>query len=175
MAGAGAEGPRPSPHGGCRCPRRCGRSYSAGGVSPGVPLSCPLPGVPKAVFVAAEGRERFETRVTALENGLRVASQRKFGQFCTVGREWGAGEEEVGMKEEEEEDVLFHTKPLCCPCGVPVAAAEVKAPLTPRLLPASAHQLGIEARGQVPERHLALLGKAGLLGGYRVRRVRVPV
>lgn len=87
MAGGGAEGPRPSPHGGCRCPRRCGRSYSAGGVSPGVPLSCPLPGVPKAVFAATEGRERFETRVTALENGLRVASQRKFGQFCTVGRE----------------------------------------------------------------------------------------
>lgn len=138
MAGGGAEGPRPSPHGGCRCPRRCGRSYSAGGVSPGVPLSCPLPGVPKAVFAATEGRERFETRVTALENGLRVASQRKFGQFCTVGREWGAAEEEEevvavkeeeeGMKEEQEEEeeggmkeeeegmkeeedaVLFHTE-----------------------------------------------------------------
>lgn len=50
-------------------------------------LTCPLPGVPKAVFAAAEGRERFETRVTVLENGLRVASQNKFGQFCTVGRE----------------------------------------------------------------------------------------
>lgn len=141
MAGGGAEGPRPSSHGGCRCPRRCGRSYSAGGVSPGVPLSCPLPGVPKAVFAATEGRERFETRVTALENGLRVASQRKFGQFCTVGREWGAAEEEEeeevvavkeeeegmkeeeeeeggGMKEEEEDAVLFHTEgpvlPLWC-------------------------------------------------------------
>lgn len=51
-------------------------------------LSCPLPGVPKAVFAAAEGREQFETRVTVLENGLRVASQKKFGQFCTVGREY---------------------------------------------------------------------------------------
>lgn len=50
-------------------------------------LSCPLPGVPRAVFAAAEGREQFETRVTVLENGLRVASQNKFGQFCTVGRE----------------------------------------------------------------------------------------
>lgn len=51
-------------------------------------LTCPLPGVPKAVFAAAEDRERFETRVTVLENGLRVASQKKFGQFCTVGREY---------------------------------------------------------------------------------------
>lgn len=51
-------------------------------------LTCPLPGVPKAVFAAAEGREQFETRVTVLENGLRVASQNKFGQFCTVGREY---------------------------------------------------------------------------------------
>lgn len=69
--------------------RRCGlaaaRSYSGGGSYPNVSLTCPLPGVPKAVFAAAEGRERFETRVTVLENGLRVASQNKFGQFCTVG------------------------------------------------------------------------------------------
>ncbi|XP_012576629.1 PREDICTED: mitochondrial-processing peptidase subunit alpha [Condylura cristata] len=32
-----------------------------------------------------DGQEKFETRVTTLENGLRVASQNKFGQFCTVG------------------------------------------------------------------------------------------
>lgn len=67
-----------------------GRSYSGGGAYPSVSLTCPLPGVPKAVFAAAEGRERFETRVTVLENGLRVASQKKFGQFCTVGREYPA-------------------------------------------------------------------------------------
>lgn len=54
-------------------------------------LTCPLPGVPKAVFAAAESRERFETRVTVLENGLRVASQNKFGQFCTVGSEYRRG------------------------------------------------------------------------------------
>ncbi|NXK77792.1 MPPA peptidase, partial [Amazona guildingii] len=68
-----------------RCGLAGGRSYSGGGAYPSVSLTCPLPGVPKAVFAAAEGRERFETRVTVLENGLRVASQNKFGQFCTVG------------------------------------------------------------------------------------------
>ncbi|XP_017665412.1 PREDICTED: mitochondrial-processing peptidase subunit alpha [Lepidothrix coronata] len=68
-----------------RCGLAAGRSYSGGGAYPSVSLTCPLPGVPKAVFAAAEGRERFETRVTVLENGLRVASQNKFGQFCTVG------------------------------------------------------------------------------------------
>ncbi|XP_054140468.1 mitochondrial-processing peptidase subunit alpha [Melozone crissalis] len=75
--------------GACGPARRCGlaagRSYSGGGAYPSVSLTCPLPGVPKAVFAAAESRERFETRVTVLENGLRVASQNKFGQFCTVG------------------------------------------------------------------------------------------
>lgn len=71
-----------------RCGLAAGRSYSGGGAYPSVSLTCPLPGVPKAVFAAAEGRERFETRVTVLENGLRVASQKKFGQFCTVGREY---------------------------------------------------------------------------------------
>lgn len=70
-----------------RCGLAAGRSYSGGGAYPGVSLTCPLPGVPKAVFAAAESRERFETRVTVLENGLRVASQNKFGQFCTVGSE----------------------------------------------------------------------------------------
>ncbi|CAM9667286.1 unnamed protein product [Bubo scandiacus] len=68
-----------------RCGLAAGRSYSGGGAYPSVSLTCPLPGVPKAVFAAAEGRERFETRVTVLESGLRVASQNKFGQFCTVG------------------------------------------------------------------------------------------
>uniref|UniRef100_A0A803VRK0 Mitochondrial-processing peptidase subunit alpha n=2 Tax=Ficedula albicollis TaxID=59894 RepID=A0A803VRK0_FICAL len=77
-------------------PRLCGHCGQRGhdgpgpsgrfdGTDPVVSLTCPLPGVPKAVFAAAESRERFETRVTVLENGLRVASQNKFGQFCTVG------------------------------------------------------------------------------------------
>ncbi|XP_037348728.1 mitochondrial-processing peptidase subunit alpha [Talpa occidentalis] len=61
------------------------RGFSSGGTYPGTPLSVPLPGVPKPVFATVDGQEKFETKVTTLENGLRVASQNKFGQFCTVG------------------------------------------------------------------------------------------
>ncbi|XP_073662931.1 mitochondrial-processing peptidase subunit alpha isoform X2 [Tursiops truncatus] len=61
------------------------RQFSSGGAYPSIPLSSPLPGVPKPVFATVDGQEKFETRVTTLENGLRVASQNKFGQFCTVG------------------------------------------------------------------------------------------
>ncbi|EMP34623.1 Mitochondrial-processing peptidase subunit alpha, partial [Chelonia mydas] len=62
------------------------RKYSSGGGCPSVPLTSPLPGVPKPVFATVDGQEKFETKVTTLENGLRIASQNKFGQFCTVGR-----------------------------------------------------------------------------------------
>ncbi|KAM8802423.1 mitochondrial-processing peptidase subunit alpha [Rhynchonycteris naso] len=61
------------------------RQFSSGGAYPNVPLSIPLPGVPKPVFATVDEQEKFETRVTTLDNGLRVASQNKFGQFCTVG------------------------------------------------------------------------------------------
>ncbi|KAG8518639.1 Mitochondrial-processing peptidase subunit alpha, partial [Galemys pyrenaicus] len=61
------------------------RGFSSGGTCPSVPLSSPLPGLPKPVFATVDGQEKFETKVTTLENGLRVASQNKFGQFCTVG------------------------------------------------------------------------------------------
>uniref|UniRef100_A0A7M4EPU0 Mitochondrial-processing peptidase subunit alpha n=1 Tax=Crocodylus porosus TaxID=8502 RepID=A0A7M4EPU0_CROPO len=73
-------------------PRRSGlavyRQFSSGGAGggyPGVPLTQPLPGLPAPAFAAVDGQEKFETRVTALDGGLRVASQNKFGQFCTVG------------------------------------------------------------------------------------------
>ncbi|MEE6505229.1 hypothetical protein FKM82_005468 [Ascaphus truei] len=61
------------------------RSYSSGTNYHNIPLTSPLPGVPKTVFATVDGQEKFETKVTTLENGLRVASQNKFGQFCTVG------------------------------------------------------------------------------------------
>ncbi|XP_045879844.1 mitochondrial-processing peptidase subunit alpha isoform X1 [Meles meles] len=61
------------------------RGFSSGSAYPRVPLSSPLPGVPEPVFATVDGQEKFETKVTTLENGLRVASQNKFGQFCTVG------------------------------------------------------------------------------------------
>uniref|UniRef100_A0A8C9P385 Mitochondrial-processing peptidase subunit alpha n=1 Tax=Spermophilus dauricus TaxID=99837 RepID=A0A8C9P385_SPEDA len=61
------------------------RQFSSGGAYPNIPLSSPLPGVPKPVFATVDGQEKFETKVTRLDNGLQVASQNKFGQFCTVG------------------------------------------------------------------------------------------
>ncbi|XP_043966996.1 mitochondrial-processing peptidase subunit alpha [Gambusia affinis] len=61
------------------------RKYSTGGGYPNISLSTPLPGIPKPVFASVDGQEKYETKITTLENGLRVASQNKFGQFCTVG------------------------------------------------------------------------------------------
>ncbi|CAG0916032.1 unnamed protein product [Notodromas monacha] len=48
------------------------------------PLSEPLNGLPTAIF-SKPSALTHETEVTTLSNGLRVASQNKFGQFCTVG------------------------------------------------------------------------------------------
>lgn len=48
------------------------------------PLSEPYPGLPKAVYATAQ-QECHETKVTTLSNGLRVASENRFGQFCTIG------------------------------------------------------------------------------------------
>uniref|UniRef100_A0A671RGE5 Mitochondrial-processing peptidase subunit alpha n=1 Tax=Sinocyclocheilus anshuiensis TaxID=1608454 RepID=A0A671RGE5_9TELE len=61
------------------------RQYSSGSAYPSVYLSTPLPGIPKPVFASVDGHEKYETKITTLENGLKVASQNKFGQFCTVG------------------------------------------------------------------------------------------
>ncbi|XP_076587042.1 mitochondrial-processing peptidase subunit alpha [Chaetodon auriga] len=61
------------------------RKYSSGGKYPNISLSTPLPGIPKPVFASVDGQEKYETKITTLENGLKVASQNKFGQFCTVG------------------------------------------------------------------------------------------
>uniref|UniRef100_A0A7N6A792 Mitochondrial-processing peptidase subunit alpha n=1 Tax=Anabas testudineus TaxID=64144 RepID=A0A7N6A792_ANATE len=61
------------------------RKYSSGGGYPNISLSAPLPGIPKPVFASVDGHEKYETKITTLENGLKVASQNKFGQFCTVG------------------------------------------------------------------------------------------
>ncbi|XP_026843515.1 mitochondrial-processing peptidase subunit alpha-like [Drosophila persimilis] len=44
----------------------------------------PLPNVPEAEY-AAPMAESAATRVTTLENGLRIASEPRCGQFCTVG------------------------------------------------------------------------------------------
>lgn len=65
----------------------CQRQYcSAGSASPveGVPLTQPLPGIPQPIY-AAVSHDVVHTDITTLDNGLRVASMNKFGQFCTVG------------------------------------------------------------------------------------------
>jgi len=48
------------------------------------PLTEPLPNLPEAVY-AAPLAESAITKVTTLPNGLRVASEPRYGQFCTVG------------------------------------------------------------------------------------------
>ncbi|XP_071442365.1 mitochondrial-processing peptidase subunit alpha [Hetaerina americana] len=48
------------------------------------PLSEPLPGLPNVVYSSAQ-QESHDTKVTTLSNGLRVASENRFGQFCTLG------------------------------------------------------------------------------------------
>jgi len=47
-------------------------------------LSEPLTGLPVATFIKPQSGD-VDTKVTTLENGIRVASQPKYGQFCTVG------------------------------------------------------------------------------------------
>lgn len=50
-----------------------------------VPLSQPLPGLPRVVYPQASASRDAETKVTVLSNGLRVASEKKFGQYCIAG------------------------------------------------------------------------------------------
>ncbi|XP_013419990.1 mitochondrial-processing peptidase subunit alpha [Lingula anatina] len=49
-----------------------------------LPLSERLPGLPNVRYAVAS-KERHETKVTTLENGLRVASEKSFGDCCTFG------------------------------------------------------------------------------------------
>lgn len=50
-----------------------------------ISLSEPLPDLPKAIYIQRSDNVGSKTRVTTLDNGLRVASEPQFGQFCTVG------------------------------------------------------------------------------------------
>ncbi|XP_076036440.1 mitochondrial-processing peptidase subunit alpha [Oratosquilla oratoria] len=49
-----------------------------------VPLSAPVPWMPRPVYAKATPKP-FDTQVTVMSNGLRVASEPKYGNFCTVG------------------------------------------------------------------------------------------
>ncbi|XP_028164438.1 mitochondrial-processing peptidase subunit alpha [Ostrinia nubilalis] len=55
-----------------------------GSVTPLPPLSEPMPHLPPVSYSTAKS-EDAHTEVTVLSNGLRVASEKKFGQFCTAG------------------------------------------------------------------------------------------
>ena len=49
-----------------------------------ISLSQPLPWLPPIKYATVTDKGH-ETRITKLNNGLRVATQNKFGQYCTVG------------------------------------------------------------------------------------------
>lgn len=53
-------------------------------VTPYPPLSQPLNDLPPVEYAKPTVGPR-ETRITTLANGLRVASESRFGQFCTIG------------------------------------------------------------------------------------------
>ncbi|XP_023946341.2 mitochondrial-processing peptidase subunit alpha [Bicyclus anynana] len=53
-------------------------------VSPLPPLSEPMQNLPPVAYASSKS-ENYATEVTILKNGLRVASEKKFGQFCTAG------------------------------------------------------------------------------------------
>lgn len=55
-------------------------------VTPYPPLSQPLVGLPNVEYAKSTVGPR-ETQITTLSNGLRVASESRFGQFCTIGGE----------------------------------------------------------------------------------------
>lgn len=55
-------------------------------VTPYPPLSQPLANLPTVQYAKPNAGPR-ETRITTLPNGLRVASESRFGQFCTIGGE----------------------------------------------------------------------------------------
>ena len=56
----------------------------SGGSGSSVPLTQPMPGLPPPKY-ATITEDIYDTHITTLDNGLRVASGNKFGQFCTVG------------------------------------------------------------------------------------------
>lgn len=53
-------------------------------VTPYPPLTQPLDGLPPVQYAEPPKTPR-ETKITTLPNGLRVASEQRFGQFCTIG------------------------------------------------------------------------------------------
>lgn len=48
------------------------------------PLSEPISDLPPVQYATVKPEQNI-TQVTTLSNGLRVASENRFGQFCTIG------------------------------------------------------------------------------------------
>lgn len=48
------------------------------------PLNQPVQGLPTPIYATLK-EEHQHTQVTELANGLKVASENRFGEFCTVG------------------------------------------------------------------------------------------
>ena len=49
-----------------------------------IPLSEEVPWLPRPIY-SSHSESRTSTQVTTLDNGIRVATEPKFGSFCTVG------------------------------------------------------------------------------------------
>ena len=81
-----------------RLKRLGSRSFCSadGGSAGSIPLTQPLPGVPLPVY-AALSNHSHDTHVTTLDNGLRVASMNKYGQFSTVGGEKNSKEQWLSL------------------------------------------------------------------------------
>ncbi|XP_003367410.1 conserved hypothetical protein, partial [Trichinella spiralis] len=51
-----------------------------------VPLSVPLSGLPEATYVTVVSEDDpFKAKISKLNSGLRIASEKKYGEFCTIG------------------------------------------------------------------------------------------
>ncbi|VDK58820.1 unnamed protein product [Anisakis simplex] len=50
-----------------------------------IPLTEPIPGLSKVAYAGHKHIEPFDTKLTTLKNGLRVASEPHYGQYCTIG------------------------------------------------------------------------------------------
>lgn len=62
----------------------CTNALPKASVTPLPPLSEPMTNLPPVSYATLKSEENY-TEVTVLSNGLRVASEKKFGQFCTAG------------------------------------------------------------------------------------------
>lgn len=48
------------------------------------PMNVPIRGLPRPIYANFKEEDQ-KTEVTLMSNGLRVASENRFGEFCTVG------------------------------------------------------------------------------------------